>query len=71
MKIENINNIEESDNDSIVMLSSKETSDLLGCTLPTFYDLIRKYQDFPCIRVGKNYKVEKTALREWLKKRHS
>ena len=50
-------------------LSTKEVARILGCSVPTARNIMRR-NDFPLIRVGKNLKVSRKALEEWAMKRH-
>ena len=53
-----------------VFLGTKEVAKILGCSVPTARNIMRRY-DFPLIRVGKNLKVSRKALEEWAMKRHA
>lgn len=48
----------------IIFLTTKDVAEILGCSIPTARNLFRR-PDFPTIKVGKNFKVSKTAFEEW------
>ena len=56
-------------NDDLVFLNTKELAALLGCSLPTVRRIMQR-RDFPLIRVGKNMKVSREALKKWAEERH-
>lgn len=46
------------------MMDVKEVADAMNCSLPTARRIM-KQEDFPLIKVGRNFKVSKSAFREW------
>ena len=50
------------------MMDVKEVADAMNCSLPTARRIM-KQEDFPLIKVGRNFKVSKSAFREWSMKR--
>lgn len=48
-------------------LSVKEMAEMLGVSLPTMYNAVKK-DGFPSIRVGKQIKANKDAFQSWMKK---
>lgn len=54
---------------NIIFLDTKEVAKFLGCSVPTARQIMYR-QDFPLIKVGKNLRVEKTALKKWAQHRH-
>lgn len=52
----------------MIFLDTKEVANQLGCSLPTARQIMYR-PDFPLIKVGKNLKVERTALWERAQKR--
>lgn len=63
-------NSSESVNDShpIVFYTTKQLAELMGCSIPTARQLFYR-RDFPALKIGKNYKVEKTAFEKWCSER--
>lgn len=55
--------------DNMVFLNTKEVAAILGCSLPTVRHIMQR-KDFPLIRVGKNMKVSRDALKKWAEERH-
>ena len=56
------------DDVDIVFLDTKAVAKHLGCSLPTARQIMYR-ADFPLIKVGKNLRVERSALKEWAQKR--
>lgn len=52
----------------MAFLDTKAVAEHLGCSLPTARQIMYR-PDFPLIKVGKNLRVERSALREWAQKR--
>jgi excisionase family DNA binding protein len=48
------------------ILTVKQTAELLQCRPATVYHLIRD-QDLPAFRVGRAYRLSRTALEEWIR----
>lgn len=55
-------------NENIIFLNTKEVAETLGCSLPTARAVMMR-ADFPLLRIGKNFKVNKQAFIEWSKNR--
>lgn len=55
-------------NEKIKFLNTKDIADALGCSLPTARAVMMR-ADFPLLRIGKNFKVNKQAFIEWSKNR--
>lgn len=51
-------------NEEKILLTIAETSERLGMTKNTVYELA-KTKDFPCIRVGKRKFVSASKLNDW------
>lgn len=47
-----------------VFYGTKDVATFFGCSIPTARQIMCR-KDFPLIKVGKNYKVMKTALEKW------
>ena len=70
--IENLNTeIVENENekDDLVFLTPKDVAEAMGCSLPTARTLFYR-EDFPGLKIGKNYKVLKSAFIKWCSERH-
>lgn len=50
--------------EDIEFLNTQQVAEMLGCSLPTARKLFKK-PDFPVIKVGKNYRILKSAFIEW------
>ena len=57
------------DSESMTFLDTKAVAKYLGCSLPTARQIMYR-TDFPLIKVGKNLRVERSALKEWAQTRH-
>ena len=57
------------DCENIAFLDTKAVAKYLGCSLPTARQIMYR-SDFPLIKVGKNLRVERSALKEWAQTRH-
>lgn len=51
-----------------VFYTTKQVAKCLGCSIPTARQLFYR-ADFPALKIGKNYKVEKTAFEKWCSER--
>jgi len=47
-----------------VFYTTKQVAQCLGCSIPTARQLFYR-ADFPALKIGKNFKVEKTAFEKW------
>ena len=63
------NNILFPANYSPEFLGTKDVAKLLKCSAPMARAIMRQ-ENFPLVKVGKNYKVEKSAFLEWSRTRH-
>ena len=58
----NIENVEtENENDELVFLTPMEVSKIIGCSVQAARELFYR-EDFPTIKVGKNFKFMKSAF---------
>lgn len=48
----------------IIVYSTADIAKILGCSIPTARQLFKR-SDFPALKIGKNYRVEKTAFESW------
>lgn len=53
----------------IKILNTKEVAVVLGCSIPTARNIMKR-ADFPLLRVGKNMRVSEHALIKWAESRH-
>ena len=69
--IENINTetVENEKADELVFLTPKDVAEAMGCSLPTARTLFHR-KDFPSLKVGKNFKVLKSAFIQWCSEKH-
>ena len=61
--------VKSNDEFDMIFLDTKAVAEYLGCSLPTARQIMYR-SDFPLIKVGKNLRVERSALKEWAQKRH-
>ena len=54
--------------DNLQFLTTKEVAAALGCSIPTARQLFHR-PDFPALKVGKNFRVERSALEKWAAER--
>ena len=54
--------------DELVFLTPMEVSKIIGCSVRAARELFYR-EDFPTIKVGKNYKVMKSAFIDWCRSR--
>lgn len=54
---------------NMIFLDTKAVAQYLGCSLPTARQIMYR-SDFPLIKVGKNLRVERSALKKWAQDRH-
>lgn len=55
-------------NDELVFLTPMDVSKIIGCSVQAARELFYR-EDFPTIKVGKNFKVMKSAFIDWCKER--
>lgn len=55
--------------DAFKMLSTQDVANILRCSLNTAQTIMHR-NDFPLIKVGKNFKVSEKAFAEWVMVRH-
>ncbi len=51
-----------------VFYTTKQVAECLGCSIPTARQLFYRH-DFPALKIGKNFKVEKHAFEKWCSER--
>ncbi len=62
-------NADNSNNNELtVFYNTKKVAQMLGCSIPTARQLFYR-RDFPALKIGKNYKVEKNAFEKWCSER--
>ena len=67
LQVASIGNTAE--NDGLpVFLNTKQVAQCLGCSITTARHLFYR-RDFPALKIGKNYKVEKNAFEKWCRER--
>ena len=54
--------------EEIVFLTPMEVSKIIGCSVQAARELFYR-EDFPTIKVGKNFKVMKSAFIDWCRSR--
>lgn len=54
--------------EEIVFLTPMDVSKIIGCSVQAARELFYR-EDFPTIKVGKNYKVMKSAFIDWCRER--
>ena len=54
--------------EEIVFLTPMDVSKIIGCSVQAARELFYR-EDFPTIKVGKNFKVMKSAFIDWCKER--
>lgn len=59
---------EMQNNETLVFYTTKELAEALHCSIPTARQLFHR-ADFPALKVGKNFRVEKTAFEKWCSER--
>ena len=57
------------ENDELVFLTPMDIAKAMGCSVPTARSLFYR-EDFPGLKIGKNYKVLKSAFLKWCSERH-
>lgn len=69
--IENINAeiVENEKDDELIFLTPMDVAKAIGCSVPTARQLFHR-SDFPSIKVGKNFKVLKSAFIQWCSEKH-
>lgn len=55
-------------NDELVFLTPMDVSKIIGCSVQAARELFYR-DDFPTIKIGKNYKVMKSAFIDWCRSR--
>ena len=63
IETENIND------DELVFLTPMKVAKAMGCSVPTARQLFYR-EDFPALKIGKNFKVLKSAFLKWSSERH-
>ena len=51
-----------------VFYTTKQVAQCLGCSISTARQLFYR-KDFPALKIGKNFKVEKNAFEKWCSER--
>lgn len=59
-----------SNTETPVFYGTKEVAAFFGCSVPTARQIMSR-RDFPLIKIGKNFKVMKTALEQWAMERRA
>lgn len=54
--------------DELVFLTPMDVSKIIGCSVQAARELFYR-EDFPTIKVGKNFKVMKSAFVDWCRER--
>lgn len=54
--------------DELVFLTPMDVSKIIGCSVQAARELFYR-EDFPTIKVGKNFKVMKSAFIDWCRER--
>ena len=54
--------------DELVFLTPMDVSKIIGCSVQAARELFN-HEDFPTIKVGKNFKVMKSAFIDWCRER--
>ncbi len=54
--------------DELVFLTPMDVSKIIGCSVQAARELFYR-EDFPTIKVGKNFKVMKSAFIDWCRSR--
>lgn len=49
------------------MLKPKDIQEILGCSLPKAYAIIRS-SGFPSLKIGKQYYIEQVEFEKWMKR---
>ena len=57
------------ENDELVFLTPMDIAKVMDCSVPTARSLFYR-EDFPGLKIGKNYKVLKSAFLKWCSERH-
>lgn len=52
----------------LIFYNTKEVAAALNCSIPTARQLFHR-ADFPALKIGKNFRVEKSALEKWASER--
>ena len=66
----NIETVEtENENNELVFLTPMDVAKAMDCSVPTARSLFYR-EDFPGLKIGKNYKVLKSAFLKWCSERH-
>ena len=68
LEVENTEIIDE-ENDELVFLTPMDIAKAMDCSVPTARSLFYR-DDFPGLKIGKNYKVLKSAFLKWCSERH-
>ena len=65
-QVKNLN--DEDDQHELEFYTTVDVARMLGCSIPTARQLFYR-RDFPALKIGKNFKVEKHALQKWCSER--
>lgn len=55
--------------EEVVFLTPKDVAEMMNCSLVSARQLFHR-KDFPSIRIGKNFKVMKSAFIKWCEEKH-
>ena len=61
-------NIPEKKEEEIVFLTPMDVAKIIGCSVQAARELFYR-EDFPTIKVGKNFKVMKSVFVDWCRER--
>ena len=72
MTISNMPVLDRSGEDQreLTFYSTIEVAKMLGCSIPTARQIFHR-RDFPALKIGKNFKVEKSAFEKWCTQRRA
>lgn len=60
--------VNEQNDKTMTFYNTTEVAAALGCSIPTARQLFHR-ADFPALKVGKNFRVERKALEKWASER--
>ena len=58
----------ENTNNMTIFYNTQQVAQCMGCSLTTARQIFRR-PDFPALKIGKNFKVEKCAFEKWCSER--
>lgn len=69
--IQEFNNKAEitANDEDVVFITPKDVAEMMNCSLVSARQLFHR-KDFPSIRIGKNFKVMKSAFIKWCEQKH-